>query len=315
MEPQKKIHEEKDVSFFLESKAYTDIMTFLLQLNSALFPRLQEHDPSEVSKLPPVISSLRAMISRLNVFLDETPPEPGPRRFGNAAFKTWYGLLEAEANELLDQHVLQHVSVMTDEPQSQDGVRLELRSYLLGSFGSSQRLDYGSGHELSFLAFLGCISKFNGFASEDEDATRRLIVHEVMEPYWALVRRLITLYNLEPAGSHGVWGLDDHSFIPYIFGSAQLSSVIANGQAVPAEGSHPEAPHAGDVVKADIVARWRERNLYFGAIGFIYDVKTGPFWEHSPILFDISGVKAGWAKINKVKRCASTHRMNAADHM
>jgi hypothetical protein len=42
--------------------------------------------------------------------------------------------------------------------------------------------------------------------------------------------------------------------------------------------------------------------MYFGAIGFINDVKKGPFWEHSPILFDISGVKAGWAKINKVTR-------------
>lgn len=39
--------------------------------------------------------------------------------------------------------------------------------------------------------------------------------------------------------------------------------------------------------------------MYFSAIGFIYDVKRGPFWEHSPILFDISGVTAGWAKINK----------------
>jgi serine/threonine-protein phosphatase 2A activator len=40
--------------------------------------------------------------------------------------------------------------------------------------------------------------------------------------------------------------------------------------------------------------------MYFAAIGFIYDVKTGPFWEHSPTLFDISGVRAGWGKINKV---------------
>lgn len=39
--------------------------------------------------------------------------------------------------------------------------------------------------------------------------------------------------------------------------------------------------------------------MYFSAIGFIYDVKTGPFWEHSPILFDISGIKSGWGKVNK----------------
>ncbi|OAA56027.1 Phosphotyrosyl phosphatase activator, PTPA [Cordyceps fumosorosea ARSEF 2679] len=39
--------------------------------------------------------------------------------------------------------------------------------------------------------------------------------------------------------------------------------------------------------------------MYFSAIGFINDIKKGPFWEHSPMLFDISGVKDGWGKINK----------------
>jgi len=68
---------------------------------------------------------------------------------------------------------------------------------------------------------------------------------------------------------------------------------------VAAEGSLPSAPHPGDVAKAPAVARERNRNMYFSAIGFIYDVKKGPFWEHSNILYDVSGVKAGWAKINK----------------
>jgi serine/threonine-protein phosphatase 2A activator len=37
-----------------------------------------------------------------------------------------------------------------------DGVdaNAELKEYLLGSFGSPQRLDYGTGHELSFVAFI-----------------------------------------------------------------------------------------------------------------------------------------------------------------
>jgi serine/threonine-protein phosphatase 2A activator len=71
---------------------------------------------------------------------------------------------------------------------------------------------------------------------------------------------------------------------------------------MPLEGSVRGAPKTGDVVKADVVERMRDQNLYFSAIGFINDVKKGPFWEHSPILFDISGVRDGWGKINKASR-------------
>ena len=69
---------------------------------------------------------------------------------------------------------------------------------------------------------------------------------------------------------------------------------------MPIEGSLPSAPDPGDVAKENVVDRERKINMYFAAVGFIYDVKTGPFWEHSPILFDISGIRYGWGKINKV---------------
>lgn len=114
------------------------------------------------------------------------------------------------------------------------------------------------------------------------------------------MRKLILTYTLEPAGSHGVWGLDDHSFIPYIFGSAQLSPAITGHAQIPTEGSIKGAPNPSAITKAESVELRRETNMYFDAIGFIFDVKKGPFWEHSPVLYDISGVKAGWAKINKV---------------
>lgn len=113
------------------------------------------------------------------------------------------------------------------------------------------------------------------------------------------MRKLINTYTLEPAGSHGVWGLDDHSFAPYIFGSAQLTRPINDNDPMPLEGSVRGAPKTGDITKAAVVDDYRQTNLYFSAIGFINDIKKGPFWEHSPMLFDISGVKDGWGKINK----------------
>lgn len=107
-------------------------------------------------------------------------------------------------------------------------------------------------------------------------------------------------YTLEPAGSHGVWGLDDHSFLPYIFGSAQLAKPLAHEtDPTPIEGSAPHAPRPSDVTKPDVTDAHRASWMYFSAVAFINDVKKGPFWEHSPILFDVSGIRDGWGKINK----------------
>jgi len=115
------------------------------------------------------------------------------------------------------------------------------------------------------------------------------------------MRTLIQTYTLEPAGSHGVWGLDDHSFLPYIFGSAQLGPPIPTTSTTPTptSGSLSSAPSPDSITAKPTVASLAGNNMYFAAIQFIYDVKTGPFWEHSPTLFNISGIKAGWGKINK----------------
>jgi serine/threonine-protein phosphatase 2A activator len=306
--PAKRINDGDDVAFFLASKAYAGIMTFIFQLNTAMLPRRIKGGEARTVKewtlndpdVPhtPIVQNLAKLLDSLTAIIDEAPPDPGPRRFGNVSFRTWYDIVRERVPALLDQYL--PAEVLSFNSTSDSSAKVELEAYLVGSFGSSQRLDYGTGHELSFLAFLGCLWKLGAFPESQDGDQERGIVLGIIEPYLILIRRLILTYTLEPAGSHGVWGLDDHSFLPYIFGSAQFSPAITNTADVVTEGSLPSAPNPADVAKSPAVQRERQRNMYFSAIGFIYDVKKGPFWEHSPILYDISGVKAGWAKINKV---------------
>lgn len=95
-----------------------------------------------------------------------------------------------------------------------------LTPYLVASFGSFTRMDYGTGHETAFGILMLCLTLirfFNPVPSEE-----RTLVFHVFPRYLRLCWKLQDVYRLEPAGSHGVWGLDDYSFLGYIFGSAQL---------------------------------------------------------------------------------------------
>lgn len=99
-----------------------------------------------------------------------------------------------------------------------------VKPYLLASFGSFGRMDYGTGHETSFALFLLCLAltRFLRPAPDEE----RSVVLTVFPRYLRLCWRPQDVYKLEPAGSHGVWGLDDSSFLGYIFGSGQLRGTL-----------------------------------------------------------------------------------------
>eukprot|EP00827_Trimyema_finlayi_P006475 TRINITY_DN726_c0_g1_i1.p1 TRINITY_DN726_c0_g1~~TRINITY_DN726_c0_g1_i1.p1 ORF type:complete len:207 (+),score=43.76 TRINITY_DN726_c0_g1_i1:63-683(+) len=156
----------------------------------------------------------------------------------------------------------------------------ELFVYFIDSFGSYERIDYGTGHELNFTIFLYCLKYLKVYDETEYEA----IVRNVFYKYVKLMRRLQLTYMLEPAGSHGVWGIDDYHFIPFILGSAELINCDA-------------APVPDSINNDTLLAKYKDEYMYLNCIKFIKEVKNkAPFHETSPILHDISGA-ASWAKV------------------
>ncbi|KAL1902123.1 Serine/threonine-protein phosphatase 2A activator 1 [Ceratocystis pirilliformis] len=311
----------------------TTIPALSLKLPSAARERARTFSLQDVrneAMLPASVQRVRKLLQRSEALLAQAPSEPGPagaaHRFGNPAFRKWVALVKDAARDMMQQELgigggdaaeggsdtgtetetesekctgnqLENQVVADSQPMT---ALDELASYFIGGWGSAERLDYGTGHELSFLAFLGGLWKLGFFADGEQDGPiERAIVFGIFEPYLVLVRKIILLYRLEPAGSHGVWGLDDHFFLPYIFGSAQLTRPIMASEPMPLEGSVRSAPRPSSITDSTAVATHAPHNMYYAAIAFIHAVKRGHFAEHSPVLYDVSGISAGWGKINK----------------
>lgn len=186
IEPVKRINDGEDVKFFLASKAYKDIVTWILMLNVSMFPR--KNAEGKVTSFPcgrptaepsSMVTQLRSLIAELDQLIEQHPPDTGPRRFGNIAFRSWFATLEKNIDDLLKQYTPQKL-----QNSSTEGISplVELKAYMLGSWGSAQRLDYGTGHELSFLAFLACLWKLGAFAEAEEGVEERSIVLNVIQP-------------------------------------------------------------------------------------------------------------------------------------
>lgn len=254
------------------SLAYQELLGFITAVSSSVHGKALEPgaDSYAVSER---CQRLNSLLARLNAWIDDIPPVEQPARFGNKAFKTWFQRLEAEAPAMISECLSGGLG------HGQDKTEPELLRYFIESFGNPTRIDYGTGHELAFVAFLCCLFKTGFLVTSDCCA----VALSVFANYLALVRRLQVTYRMEPAGSHGVWCLDDFQFVPFIWGSAQL---VGSQKVQPSD-----IPYKS---KAETLAK---DNLFFGCLDYIFKVKSGPFEEHSSTLHGISGV-ASWDKVN-----------------
>jgi len=194
IKPIKRINEGHDVPHFLVSRAYSDIGTFVMQLDTAMCPRKVDVGGQKQLKtwdldssgivVSGLVGKIQSMLKTIEAIIDEVPPDTGPRRFGNVSFRRWHELLESRISSILRQYISPEIldAGSPGEVTAED----ELTSYLLGGFGSAQRLDFGTGHELSFLAFLGCLWKLGGFTAgsevPDDGRLERGIVLGIIEP-------------------------------------------------------------------------------------------------------------------------------------
>lgn len=294
-EPLKRIYDEQDLVLFhrsIASQKLHHVMSLIADkvtatevpencLRVTIVTRdLGTREPDtkfECNKSHAYTGNIAELIKIFDVFdqlIDETPPLQGPRRFGNMACRDWHVKMRAQSSTLLRK-------LSTDEQYI-----TELSYYLVNAFGSEVRLDYGSGHELSFIAFFGGL--FDSGIIDETISGQEILV--VFSKYYDLVRRLILDYSLEPAGSHGVWGLDDHFHFIYIIGAAQFNA---------RHGDHHSrlAPPVLLILSSQTIVAHKLTNLYVNAIAFIFRLKLGPFHEHSPVLYDIHKTVSLWSKV------------------
>ncbi|KAL8845015.1 MAG: hypothetical protein Q9176_000687 [Flavoplaca citrina] len=204
--PTRRILSPHDYELFEASPTYSLILSFVFSLSQAAADKkisstYQDEASDAIEKLLLVLSAVEEIVTRC------PPVDQGGSRFGNPSFRDFLDIIAVESSSW---HSLLNVQ--------SDLAIVEVSTYLHNSFGNRARIDYGSGHELNFMMWLLCLNRLSILPQ----STFPRLSLQVFPRYIRLMRRIQSTYYLEPAGSHGVWGLDDYHFLPFLFGASQL---------------------------------------------------------------------------------------------
>ncbi|CAG4921603.1 unnamed protein product [Colias eurytheme] len=267
LEPERAVKSITDMAIWEKSEAYMEYTGFIATLNEAI-----KSKPLSVDcKISENITKFGHMLDKISNLINEFPPIEQPQRFGNSAFRDWLAKVKVNSTQYLQDAL---------DPKLHLAIP-EIKIYLEESFGNATRIDYGTGHEMAFIMFLCCLYKIGSLQNDDHVAT----VFILFNKYLNIARKLQQTYRMEPAGSHGVWSLDDYQFVPFIWGSSQLIE-------------QPRIYPPTKFLEDDIIEKYSDDYMFLSCIKYIKEVKTGPFAEHSNQLWSISAV-GSWAKINQ----------------
>lgn len=266
--PIRRIFEPADLAEFKKSIGCKEILDFCkLCADSVAGKRISDY-ASDTSC--PVMLQFLDFMDSLRQLVISIPPLQQPMRFGNKAFRIWH-------TQLVSVEIPRFLSLI--QPTLTPNAAAQLQTYLANAFGNETRIDYGTGHELFVMIFFQCLVKLNLVGVKDCPC----IVLQGFASYMKTMRLLQETYLLEPAGSHGVWGLDDYHCLSFFFGSAQLIN-------------HPTIKPSS-VSDIALLEEEHEDYLYLSCIRFIRRTKIGAaFSETSPMLYDISCM-SDWLKV------------------
>lgn len=170
--------DEDTLQRFLNSEAFARYLRFIMRLNEAASDLsvsagrklLLSVNPDPASIFP-LISGLLSLLERADRTIDACPPEQQPTRFGNKAFRTFCTHVRENVGTWLTECGLAQTSSSSSSSSAEENSQssssaptvsshqlAELSRYFYSCFGDSQRIDYGSGHELNFVCLLFCLS-------------------------------------------------------------------------------------------------------------------------------------------------------------
>lgn len=264
--PVKCIHTQQDLESFNKSPVQQEILRFIQACAEAVVDIPNSKDDIHIST---VVGRFVLFMTELHQLVETIPPIKQPMRFGNKAYRTWHEALPERIHVFLEE-------ILSPDHTDKES---ELTPYLADMFGNATRIDYGTGHELNFALFFICLHKLG--LIEERDFTA--VITKGFVAYIKTMRKLQLDYMLEPAGSHGVWGLDDYHCLLFFWGSAQLSKQTE---------IRPSSIHDSEVLN-----EFADDYIYLEGIRFIKQIKLGaPFAETSPMLNDISNIPE-WARV------------------